>query len=159
MHRRRLGFLLSILFVLILGVFKVTSVYADSSTLIISPSTPLANQPITFSGQATPAGSYGGAGVGVKIYSGSTCSAPEISSAVGTADSSAAFSVTLSTGLAAGSYSAFAIVTNLVTAADSSCVSFTVSSTPIPEYPLGLPILLLLIVIAYAVIKSKRPTN
>ena len=63
-------------------------------------------------------------------------------------DVSDPYSVTLSGGLPAGSYSEDAHFT-----IPSDCFDFTVQPASIPEYPLGLAVLAILMVIAYGVIR------
>jgi len=56
-------------------------------------------------------------------------------------------------GLVAGSYS----VTDGTTPPD--CVNFTVMPASIPEYPIGLPILSILIILAYGLIRRRTITK
>ena len=99
--------------------------------------------------------------MGVLIFAGSVCPAshaPAITT-LGpvTAGSSSPFSysVTLTGGLTSGSYSAQ--VEDGSADLFGVCVPFTVMSSapPIPEYPLGLPLLAILTVIAYGVIRRR----
>lgn len=130
-------------------------------TLNVSPSTLFANQPITFSGQITPGAGHGGDAVGIKVYSGSSCSSGQVASATGTADSSGTYSAVQSVGLTASSYSAIANDFSVGSVFSSPCTTFTVNPTAIPEYSLGLPLLAVLMIIAYGIIRSrtKIPTT
>ena len=110
--------------------FTVTAI-----TLVISPPSPTAGQPITFSGTVTPP--FGSADTGyVKLFGGSGCDIVYwINSIQFTADSTGAYTVTDHTGLVAGSYSALAQDFSYGASAPGVCVDFTVSSPPPPPSP------------------------
>lgn len=117
-------------------------------TLNVSPNPAQPNQPITFSGS----GCSGANELSVSVYVGTSCSGSAIVSVGQTALPT--YSVTLASGLASGSYSAR---TQDFTAPDlSGCVPFTVQAAPpIPEYPIGLPLLAIFVVIGYGLIRRR----
>ncbi len=100
--------------------------------------------------------------MGVLLFTGSTCGNGDPGAAFKTLGPTTAgtsspyqYTVTLSAGLTSGSYSAQADEPSLD--AFGGCVPFTVMSAapPIPEYPLGLPLLAILTVIAYGLIRRR----
>jgi hypothetical protein len=101
-----------------------------SSTLVITPSTPLPDQDFTISGQFTGIG--GGIAVNVYVYPGSGCTGIPVILGADTSDSPpGSWSVT---GIFdAGSYSAQAVDFNDA----SACVNFNVGSSPPIPPPVG----------------------
>jgi hypothetical protein len=116
---------------------NVGQVWATS----FSPNPPVAGQPFTIT-------SGGGSGVGLSVYESCGCNG----GCAVTAGSSP-LTLTLPT---AGQY-------NVFDEFDSSCTSFTVvPAISIPEYPAptyGLPLLVIFMVLAYAVIKRRILTG
>ena len=101
----------------------------------------MAGQPFTISGTATTGG-FG------SLYHGSGCSV--VNSITNVFDPSPGSFIDSFPGQPAGSYS-FSHEGDA-----SGCVNFTVNSPPpIPEYPLGLPILGILIVIGYGLVRRR----
>jgi hypothetical protein len=163
--------ILSILLLTIVGATFLSPAHAfPTITLNISPNPPLPNQPVTFSGQvSSPATSADS--MAVYVHSGSlTCPddigfvalavnlVPSFNPALkftGTADSSGFYSITVPGGFAVGQYGA--IVIDASAQLSSLCDPFTVAP-PIPEYPVGLAVLALLMVLSYAVIRRRTRT-
>lgn len=109
--------------------------------VMVSPTSPIAGQPFTVSGNSDGTGT-----VDVK-----SCSCPCLdgASTVFSTGVNNAYSLTVP-GLPAGTYAALSDSENGV-----SCANFTVVPALIPEYPLGLAVLAVLMVLAYAVIKRR----
>jgi hypothetical protein len=107
-------------------------------TLVISPSSPRAGQPITFSGIVTPP--FGSADTGyVKLFVFSGCQDVYwITSVPFSADSTGAYTTTDKSGLVAGSYSALAQDFSYGASPPGICVDFTVTSQPpVTAAPVG----------------------
>ncbi|MGA3109230.1 MAG: hypothetical protein ABSD99_07195 [Candidatus Bathyarchaeia archaeon] len=137
MKRVTAGFgLLAVLFMFLLVLVNVGPVWADT----INPNPPIAGQPFTISGTATTGG-FG------SLYAGSGCSV--VNSITNVFDPSPGSFTDSFPGQPAGSYS-FSHEGDA-----SGCVNFTVNSaaSPIPEYPLGLPILAILTIIGYGLVR------
>lgn len=129
--------LLVVMFMFLLVLVNVGQVSADT----INPNPPMAGQPFTISGTATTGG-FG------SLYHGSGCSV--VNSITNVFDPSPGSFIDSFPGQPAGSYS-FSHEGDA-----SGCVNFTVNSPPpIPEYPLGLPILGILIVIGYGLVRRR----
>lgn len=109
--------------------------------LTISPNPPIAGEPFTITNSSATSGDI------ISVYTGSGCAnsnfIPGLGGSVGPSGS---VSLTLS----AGQYSAQGIL------AVNGCVNFTVSpAQSVPEYPYGLALVAVLMVLGYAVIKRK----
>jgi hypothetical protein len=167
---------LSILVLTIIGASFLSPAYAGIPTSIslnVSPNPALPNQAVTFSGQVTPAAADS---ITVFVHSGSlTCPddirfvplavnlAPSTLTPsnlpihfTGTADSTGFYSITVPGGFAVGLYGVIAVDES--TSIVSNCDPFTVS-TVIPEYPFGLAILAIFMVIGYGVIRRRTITK
>jgi hypothetical protein len=131
---RRVLVVVALVAVLLLTMLVSEEVYA-TVPITFSPNSPVAGQPftITYSGGG-PSGP-----VDVYRYSGSSCVGVPVASGSGN-------SIFVS-GLPAGQYCVYFVIPLVV-------VVFTVTA-PIPEYPLGLPILAILMIIAYSVIRRR----
>ena len=138
LRRVTVGFgLLVILVAFLLVMVNVGQVWADT----INPNPPMAGQPFTISGTATTGG-FG------SLYAGSGCSVD--SSITNVFDPSPGAFIDSFPGQPAGSYS-FSHEGDA-----SGCVNFTVNSpTPIPEYPLGLPLLAILTLVGYGLVRRR----
>jgi hypothetical protein len=107
-------------------------------TPTITPPTPTAGVAFTITGPCSPIGT-------VQVFSGPGCTGTQVFSA---AANGAPYSVNVP-GLLAGSYSA------RDGAGQVDCVNFTIVPAAIPEYPLGLTILAVLLIVAYSLVKRK----
>ena len=123
---------------LILSIYamaEITPVYGQVASVNVSPGLPVANQPITFSGIADGA-AY------VFVYASPACPGmgnsaiqPIISLSSVSDQRHGAYSVILSGGLPAGSYSVLAFNDFNVGQGTAPCRSFTVlASKPVPEF-------------------------
>ncbi|MGA3109229.1 MAG: hypothetical protein ABSD99_07190, partial [Candidatus Bathyarchaeia archaeon] len=173
---------LSILLLTIVGAVSLSPAYAGviTSSFHVSPTAALLNQPVTFYGQVSPPfnSPTTGDSIEVLVWSGTGCVLPDdirfipltVNLAPSTplpsytltgttdADNAGHYSITVPGGFPAGSYSArFEDLTYLQNNVGIilGCDPFTVSSTPIPEYPFGLAILAVFMIIAYGVIRRK----
>lgn len=167
---------LSILVFTIMGVTFPSSAYAApvvTMTLNISPNPALPGQAVTFSGTvaspAVPADS-----IRVSVFSGGPLCPTGgdigfIPLAVNLAPSTIAFGVFTGTALSDGSYSitapsGFPVGSYGVSASDltasftSLCDPLTVS-TVIPEYPFGLPLLAIFMIIGYGLVRRRTRNN
>lgn len=158
---------LSILVLTIVGVVSLSPAHAvGTMTLNVSPNPPLPGQTVTFSGQVTPPLTSAD-NIEVVVSSGGLTCADDIrfvplavgltpstfsGSFTGTADSAGHYSITVAGGFAAGLYGAIALDESAGLA--SVCDPFTVTPN-IPEYPFGLAVLAIFMIIAYSVIKRK----
>ncbi len=120
----------------------IRSVSAGCSP-VITPNPPTAGNSFVVSGTNACSG-----GVSLVIYSGSGCVGTVVFSQPIPGATGSHYSITVP-GQLAGSYS------TVDDAIPADCVNFTIDPAPIPEYPLGLPILAILTVIAYGLIKRK----
>lgn len=109
----------------------------------ITPNPAVAGQPITFSGSS--------ADVGGNIFSGFGCTGSIV--AFVSTGGPGAYSFTLTGGLPAGSYSV-QIIDDITP--PTGCVNFTVQPVSIPEYPLGLPILAILMIVGYGLVRRRN---
>ena len=165
---------LSILVLTIIGALSLSPAYAQTMTLNISPNPALPSQSVTFSGQVTPPATSAD---NIEIYvepdnpncfddirfvwlavnlapSTLTPSFPLPTFTV-VADSAGHYSITATGGLPAGTYGVLARDTSYSSVEVlSACDPFNVL-TSIPEYPLGVAILAIFMVIAYGVIRRK----
>ena len=153
--------MLSILVFTIVGAVSLSPAYASipTITLSISPNPALPNQDVTFSGQvSSPHGASDG--VAVAFYTGAGCVGDSFNFVPGHADSGGSYSLTQTGGFPSGTYSAQAQDESYTPEVFSPCDPFTVSSAPsIPEYPFGLAILAVFMIIGYGVIKRKTVTK
>ena len=123
---------------ILFALVNVEQVWADA----ISPTPLIAGQPFTISGIAT--GGFG------SLFHGSSCALSSFITAV--FDPSPGLFTDSFPAQSAGPYS-FSHDGDA-----SGCVPFTIQAAPpIPEYPLGLPLLVILAAVAYGVIRSKQP--
>lgn len=168
--------ILSILLLTIVGAVSLSPAYAGATiTINISPNPALPGQSVTFSGQVNPPLTAAD-NIAVYVHSGSlTCPddirfvplavnlAPSVtpstfpSKFTGTADKAGFYSITVAGGFAAGLYGVIA-VDETASFLGSDCDPFTVAP-PIPEYPFGLAILAIFMIIAYGVIRRKTVTK
>lgn len=149
---------LSILILTIVGAVSLSPAYAATMTLNISPNPALPNQPVTFSGQVSPPNGASDS-VAVAFYTGAGCvNGNSFNFVPGHADSGGSYSLTWTGGFSSGSYSAQAQDENYAPIVLSPCMAFTVS-TAIPEYPFGLAVLAIFMIIAYGVIRRKTITK
>jgi len=125
---------LTVVLFIIIFLVGVESVWA----LSVTPNSPVADQPFTVSGLVTITSST----ISLIVGHGSCNS---LGTPVYSVIVSGYFDVTVP-GQSAGNYYA---------ALPTSCVGFTVISAAIPEYPFGLLILAIFIVIAYGLIKLR----
>ncbi len=125
--------------VVFVSLFSLTPVLA----LMVNPASPIAGQPFTLTGPLKLGN--------VEVFTGSGCTGTVVVSMSTTTIVS--YTVTVS-GLPAGQYSV------AVEGDSPSCVNFTVQSAPpIPEYPLGLLILAIFMVVTYGVIRRRTQNN
>jgi hypothetical protein len=122
--------------VVLVSLVSLTSVLA----LTVTPPSPTAGQSITLSGPS--------AAGDVEMFTGSGCT---VASMIFSSNTHVASSYTLTLpGRPAGQYSVS------VVGDTPSCVNFTVqAASPIPEYPLGLVVLAIFMIIAYGIIRRK----
>ena len=124
-----------LLTVLMLTMLVSEVVYA-ALPITFSPNPPVAGQPftITYSG--------GGPSGPVDVYSGSSCTGVPVATGSGNSISVP--------GLSAGPYCVFFVIPLVF------IVFNVVPATVVPEYPLGLPLLAVLIVLAYGLIRRRK---
>jgi hypothetical protein len=163
---------LSILVLMIIGAASLTPANAVlAATLNVSPNPAFAGQSVTFSGRFIPA--TGADNIQVVVTLGGICAVDDAkfiqlaldfspstlptSTFSGTAHSDGTFSITVPGGFSAGSYTAQAQDNSYTRSTLSTCDAFTVGA-PIPEYPFGLAVLAVLMIIGYGVIR-RRVTN
>jgi hypothetical protein len=129
------------LFILLTFALLLVTVNSAWATPTMTPGTPTAGQTFTVSGTSVCHG------CNVVLYSDSSCTTQL--TILGVSDgTTGVYSFTVVGGEPVGSYGA---KDNIV-----PCVSFTVTAAPaIPEYPYGLPLLAILAVIAYGLIRRK----
>lgn len=143
--------------------FVVFASLPTTVTLTINPANPAGNSTVQFQGTITPAiNSASNRELDVILFPGNICGLYGVGGFTGTTDSTGStysVSVTLGSGRASrvgpGTWSA--IVSLAGTNAWSGCVNFTVSA-PVPEFPIGLPILFLFVLIACGQI-TRRATR
>ncbi|MGO9646080.1 MAG: hypothetical protein ACLPY5_15215 [Candidatus Bathyarchaeia archaeon] len=145
--------------------FDVFLSLPETMALSVNPSSPSANSTVEFQGTITP-GMGSAQKIDVILFSGNICG---LSMGVGgfpaTTDSTGSsynVSVVIGSGAAlsvgAGNWSAIALVENGGRSEVwSSCVNFTISA-PVPEFPIGLPVLLIVVLIACGQI-TRRSTR
>jgi hypothetical protein len=127
---------LSLSTLLLFGLFVAIVPVSAGCNPAITPNPPTAGAPFNISGITDCLSPN------VSVYSGSGCSGTTVfSMLVGTQVS---YSVTVP-GQPAGPYSV----------SDGACVNFTIDPALIPEYPLGFPLLAILTVIAYGMIRRR----
>jgi hypothetical protein len=169
---------LSILVLTIVGAVSLSPAYAQMMTLNISPNPALPGQAVTFSGQVTPPAT-GADNIVIFVLSGevscaivdirfvwlavnlapSTTLFPTSIHFTGTANAAGSYSITAAAGLPAGTYTVYAQDTSYAAVdVSSTCDPLTVAP-PIPEYPFGLAVLAIFMVIAYGVIRRKTATK
>jgi hypothetical protein len=125
--------------VVLVSLVSLTSVLA----LTITPPSPTPGQPITLSGPNVDGN--------VEVFTGSGCTGTLVFSSATFVASS--YTVTVP-GQPAGQYSAS------VEEDTSSCVNFTVqAASPIPEYPFGLAVLAIFMIIAYGVTRRRTRSD
>lgn len=168
---------LSVLVLTIVGAVSISPAYAGNPptmTLNISPNPALPNQPVTFSGKVSPPATsadtievlFAPAGTCITVIdirfiplavglAPSALTPLKFPILTGTADSSGFYSITAPSGFSAGGYTATAQDTSYAAViVVSPCDSFAVAP-PIPEYPLGVAILALFMVIAYGFVRRR----
>ena len=168
---------ISILVLTIVGATFLSPAYAPSFsgtfTLIISPNPALPGESVTFSGAVMPpfSSTMPFDSMLVIVYSSVSCGpigdigfipltvnlAPSTITAQtfpGTANGAGDYSITVPGGFSAGSYSVRVRDDSYSGVVDTACDPFTVGP-PIPEYPLGLPILAIFMIIGYGVIRRR----
>lgn len=172
---------LSILLLTIVGTAFLQSAYAPppppptTFTLNVSPNPVLPNQPVTFSGQVNPLETSTGDQIAVVVISGegTSCILPAdigfiqltvnlvpagitlLGPFTGTTNNLGAFTIVATGGFAVGPYTVIALDRSYTAiSAQSPCDPLTVS-TVIPEYPFGLALLAVLMIIAYGAIRRK----
>ncbi|MGA2627692.1 MAG: hypothetical protein ABSF63_11640 [Candidatus Bathyarchaeia archaeon] len=133
---------LSGLVLVVFLVFMVVNMAQVWATVTFNPNPPVDGQPFTIT-------SSGGPGTSLSVYGSCGCNG-----GCGITAGASPYTVTL----AAGQY-------NVFDSGDSSCTSFTVVpavtsttttvTTPIPEYPYGLALLAVFMVLGYAVVKRR----
>jgi hypothetical protein len=129
---------LSVPCVLLFLALLLVSVKPTWANTTVTPNPALANQPITFSD--------GNSNTHLIIYSGSGCTGTVLDDF---SVSEFGYTVTLSAGLPAGSYSA-------TDGTIVPCVNFTVQAAPpIPEYPLGVAILAIFMLVGYGLVRRR----
>jgi hypothetical protein len=165
--------ILSILLLTIVGAVSLSPAYAPllpTMTLNVSPNPALPNQAVTFSGQVTPPATSAD-NIQIEVepdnpeclldirvvwlavnLAPSTSTPSTISTFTGIADSAGYYSITVPGGFPAGPYGVIAEDASLGVL--SGCVSFTVAP-PIPEYPLGLSVLAIFMIIAYGLVRRR----
>ncbi len=150
--------MVSILVLTVMGATFLSPVYAPVATITlnISPNPALSGQTITFSGQVTPPLTSGDTIIIDIINGPSSCASPTVLKILTTTANSAG-SYSTSTTLSQGTYSAFDQDGTYSGPATpfSPCENLTVSSTPIAEYPFGLAVLAILMIIGYGVIRRR----
>jgi hypothetical protein len=156
----RLGalFVLSLTVTLITLTIATQPTYAATTiTLTLNPPNPTANNIVQFQGAITP--SYGiSQEVALNLYRDSGCSISKLLFNIeGASDSTgSSYSIDVRLGIAylsyigPGNYSAFSYLSSTPSIA-SSCVNFTVSE-PVPEFPVGTPISVILVLVACALV-------
>jgi hypothetical protein len=166
---------LSILVLTIIGAASLSPAYAAppaTMTLHISPNPALPGQAVTFSGQVTPPAT-GADNIEVFVESGAACAAPDIRvvwlavnlapsitpsgvpTFTGTANSAGFYSITVPGGFAADTYAVVAQDTSYAAVEVSSACNFLTVAPPIPEYPIGLPILAILMLFGYGLVRRR----
>jgi hypothetical protein len=139
---------------IIVLLFVLTPVYANTN-VSLSPSLPIANQPITFYGTTTSFGP-----MLVLVFSGSYCVAnnviPITPVLIASPRNGGAYNVTLLQGLPAGSYSVNISSVN----ANGPCVNFiVVQPQPVPEFSdIAATVFAVLVASLYILEKSKKRT-
>lgn len=129
----------------------VVFVFASVSqvwALSISPNPPIAGQGFTITS---------GVGISEHIYlfTGATCSGELLDDRV--VGPYGSFHVFLPSGNV-GPYSVIATTTTRPVTVTEACTAFNIVVTPVPEYPYGLAILAVFMVLGYAVIKRRTRT-
>jgi len=123
------------LVVLLLGLVAVLvslNVGQVWATVTFNPNPPVAGQSFTIT-------SSGGPGTSLSVYGSCGCNG-----SCGISAGSSPYTLTL----AAGQY-------NVLDSGDSSCTSFTVIPAAVPEYPYGLGLVAIFMILGYAVIKRR----
>jgi hypothetical protein len=130
---------------------------ATTITLTLNPPNPTANNIVQFQGTITPSSDISQE-IALNLYRDSGCSISKfLFNIEGASDSTgSSYSIDVRLGIAylsyigPGNYSAFSYLSSTPSIA-SSCVSFTVSE-PVPEFPVGTPILIILALVACALV-------
>jgi hypothetical protein len=140
------------------GAVAIVPTYAASAiTLKLNPSNPAYGDLVEFQGTISP-GTGASQQIAVNLYRGSGCNISQYLFNIegSTERTGSSFSVYVRLGVAylvyvgPGTYSAFAYVSSSPNLS-SSCVNFAVSAA-VPEFPVGLPILLIFTLIACVLI-------
>jgi len=166
---------LSILVVTIVGAVSLSPAYADAvtMTLNVSPNPALPNQPVTFSGQVSPTATSADTITVYVLLNNPACATGDIGfvplavgvapsnliplnvpSFTGTANSAGSYSITVSSGFSAGTYGVLARDLSYESLEVSPCDPLTVTPN-IPEYPYGLAVLALFLVLGYGLIRRR----
>ncbi len=151
------------------GAIAISSTYATTTiTLTLNPPNPTYGDLVEFQGTITPRAGISQE-VAVNLYRSSGCNLSQYLFNIegSTERTGSSFSIGMRLGVAylvyvgPGTYSAFAYISSSPNIS-SSCVSFTVSAA-VPEFPVGLPILLIFTLIACGLITrgttQKRPAT
>lgn len=144
----------------------VPHVYAGTPVAAptISPNPALVGQPVTFSGSTSPQCSSCVAGDTIDIlYHSDTslahdCSAGFLPEVLGSTSLQAGLTYSFTTTLSTPGYYC-AYVWDVTADIAGASGSFLIQAAPIPEYPLGLPILAILTIFAYGVIRRRTITK
>jgi len=123
---------LSPLILAVFLVFMVVNIEQVWATVTFNPNPPVDGQPFTIT-------SSGGPGTSLSLYGSCGCNGN-----CGEGSGSSPYTLTL----AAGQY-------NVLDSSDSSCTSFTVIPATVPEYPYGLGLVAIFMILGYAVIKRR----
>ena len=150
---------LSILALTIIGATFLLPAYATGSlTLFINSPVPL-NVGIVFSGTETPSPAFPpGNEINVAVYTGAGCTTFDFGTLAGSTGPTGGYNsggALPASAAGVGSYSA--IATDLTTHVSSLCEPFSIvpATPPIPEYPFGLAVLAIFMVVAYGIIRRK----
>ncbi len=161
---------LAIVVLSLAGAIAISPTYATTTiTLTLTPPNPTYGDLVEFQGTITPKAGISQE-VAVNIYRSSVCNLSQYLFNIegSTERTGSSFSIGMRLGVAylvyvgPGTYSAYAYISSSPNIS-SSCVSFTVLSASVPEFPIGLPILLIFTLIACGLITrgttQKRPAT
>lgn len=154
--QRRVGVILLVIMVAVIFLMSVRAAYAPPPilTLNVSPNPAYVGQSVTFSGD----GANSGDSIVIDALPGTSCLIlPVIAS--GTAKPSGQYAIVVSTSTVGGvgAYSIFAYDQN--THVLSACVILSIDPVPIPEYPVGLSLLAVFMIVAYTLIRRRTLTR
>ena len=153
--------LLSIVALSFAGATTISSTYATTAiTLTVTPPNPTYGDLVEFQGTITPMAGISQE-IAVKLYRSTGCNISQYLFSIegSTERTGSSFSIGMRLGVAylvyvgPGTYSAFAYISSSPNIS-SSCVNFTISAA-VPEFPVGLPVLLIFTLIACGLITRK----